>query len=213
LQASNPRTGGRGNIRISAARGVSSGTAVPSRSPLPRSRLLSPLGPVVGATVAGANSPIPSAGRGGGRGRGAGRGGGRGVPAVAAAVANGDAEPSQRIQVSVTLTKDRSDINEDVYTLLYTRLLMDDRFVSIPLVCVFFITDILQEIRLICTYLRCLRFVIALERGTSEENLHLQAVMEFENLSTAASVTRYLKAILGWNTNQPAGINSTKSLL
>ena len=52
---------------------------------------------------------------------------------------------------------------------------------------------------------RCLRFVIGLERGTSEENLHLQAVMEFENISTAAGVTKYLKVLLGWNIQQPTG--------
>jgi len=127
MQAGRPRAGGAGRIQVSAARGTPTATVVPSHSTLPRSRLLSPLRPVVGATVATARAPVRSAGRGGSRARGAGRGSGPAAPGVAAVAAGDDGEPPPRIQVSVTVTKDRSDINLDVYTSLFTNLRMDDR--------------------------------------------------------------------------------------
>ena len=95
-----------------------------------RSRLLKPVQKIVGLTGRGSAAAAAAAGRTGGRGTGRGRGaggrGGRGAP-VALVCGADEEEPSQRIQVSVTLTKDRSDINESVFSSLASSLYMDDR--------------------------------------------------------------------------------------
>lgn len=125
MQVPEVRNGGVGSMKAAAGLLVSAKKKAPSRS-----RLLKPVQKIVGLTGRGSAAAAAAAGRTGGRGTGRGRGaggrGGRGAP-VALVCGADEEEPSQRIQVSVTLTKDRSDINESVFSSLASSLYMDDR--------------------------------------------------------------------------------------
>ena len=128
MQVPEVRNGGVGSMKAAAGLLVSAKKKAPSRS-----RLLKPVQKIVGLTGRGSAAAAAAAaaagrtgGRGTGRGRGAGGRGGRGAP-VALVCGADEEEPSQRIQVSVTLTKDRSDINESVFSSLASSLYMDDR--------------------------------------------------------------------------------------
>ena len=124
MQVPEVRNGGVGSMKAAAGLLVSAKKKAPSRS-----RLLKPVQKIVGLTGRGSAAAAAAGrtgGRGTGRGRGAGGRGGRGAP-VALVCGADEEEPSQRIQVSVTLTKDRSDINESVFSSLASSLYMDDR--------------------------------------------------------------------------------------